>query len=70
MTFNVLMRGFCQNNEMQKVVELLQEMAERKFSPDESTIGIVIDLLSKDEKCHKYLKLLPTFPSQGQTKRI
>lgn len=63
--YNALMHGFCENNELQKVLELLHKMVERELSPDDSTVCIVLDLLSKDEKYRECLDMLPTFPTQG-----
>ncbi|KAK4850388.1 hypothetical protein QYF36_006350 [Acer negundo] len=66
-TNNTLMCGFLQNNETTKVIELLHKMVERNIMPNASTTSIVIDLLVKDEKYRKCLKLLPSFPKQKPT---
>lgn len=62
--YNAPMCSFCENNELQKVFELLHKMVERELSPDASTVSMVLDLLSKDEKYREYLDLLPTFSIQ------
>ncbi|KAI3678850.1 hypothetical protein L6452_38154 [Arctium lappa] len=49
-TFNALMRNFSHHAMAPKVVELLKKMAENKVTLDASTVSLVVDLLSKDEK--------------------
>ncbi|MDV3143420.1 MAG: pentatricopeptide repeat-containing protein, partial [Sweet potato little leaf phytoplasma] len=63
-TYNSLLRGFCESNKREEVVKLLHRMAQKNVSPDASTCTIVLDMLSKDENYQGCLNLLPTFPGQ------
>ncbi|KAJ0742504.1 putative tetratricopeptide-like helical domain superfamily [Helianthus annuus] len=62
-TFNAFMRKG--SNMGPKVVELVKKTVERKVTPDASTLSLMVDLLSKDEKYKKYLDTLRTFLEVG-----
>ncbi|KAM0028366.1 putative tetratricopeptide-like helical domain superfamily [Helianthus debilis subsp. tardiflorus] len=62
-TFNAFMRKG--SNMAPKVVELVKKTVERKVTPDASTLSLMVDLLSKDEKYKKYLDTLTTFLEVG-----
>ncbi|KAJ0520165.1 putative tetratricopeptide-like helical domain superfamily [Helianthus annuus] len=62
-TFNAFMRKG--SNMGPKVVELVKKAVERKVTPDASTLSLMVDLLSKDEKYKKYLDTLRTFLEVG-----
>lgn len=59
--FNTLIREFCNLSEVSKVVELLVKMKERNISPDEDTVSLVLDILSKHPNSWKYISLIPNF---------
>lgn len=67
-TFSTFMCTFLENNDKQKVVELLHKMKERNVMPDAYVCSVVVDLLAKDEKYCKFLDLFPSFPIQESTK--
>ena len=48
-TYNIIIRGFIENNEISRATALIQQMVERGFSADASTTELIIDLLSKDK---------------------
>ncbi|MFS7975239.1 putative tetratricopeptide-like helical domain superfamily [Helianthus anomalus] len=62
-TFNAFMRKG--SNMAPKVVELVKKTVERKVTPDASTLSLMVDLLSKDEKYKKYFDTLRTFLEVG-----
>ncbi|XP_076944171.1 uncharacterized protein LOC143614699 [Bidens hawaiensis] len=55
-TFNAFMRKGLDIRP--KVVELVKKMVESKVKPDASTVSLMVDLLSKDEKYKRYLDML------------
>ncbi|VVA21007.1 PREDICTED: pentatricopeptide repeat-containing [Prunus dulcis] len=48
-TYNVIIRGFINNNETVRAMELIQQMVKGRFSADASTTELIIDLLCKDK---------------------
>ncbi|TQD90872.1 hypothetical protein C1H46_023551 [Malus baccata] len=46
---NTIIRGFFNNNEMSRAMVLIQEMVDRDFSADASTMELIVDLLSAEE---------------------
>jgi pentatricopeptide repeat protein len=57
-TYNIIIRGFINNKETSWAMGLIQEMVERGFSADASTMKLIIDLLSKDKVDPAFLPLL------------
>lgn len=57
-TFNTMIRGFINNNETLRAMGLIQQMLERDFSADASTMGLIVDLLSQDKVDLPLLPLL------------
>ncbi|PRQ34901.1 putative pentatricopeptide [Rosa chinensis] len=47
-TYNTIIRGLLNINETTWAMKLIQEMLERRFSADASTMELIIVLLSKD----------------------
>ncbi|PRQ34971.1 putative pentatricopeptide [Rosa chinensis] len=47
-TYNTIVRGFINNKETSRATRLIQEMLEKGFSADASTMELIVDLLSKD----------------------
>ncbi|PQM34646.1 putative pentatricopeptide repeat-containing protein [Prunus yedoensis var. nudiflora] len=48
-TYNTIIRGLINNNEISKATVLIQQMVEKGFSADASTMELIVNLLSKDE---------------------
>jgi pentatricopeptide repeat protein len=48
-SYNVIVRGFLQNNGASRAEQLFQEMFDRGFSADALTRTLAADLLSKDD---------------------
>ncbi|KAI5322141.1 hypothetical protein L3X38_031213 [Prunus dulcis] len=48
-TYNVIIRGFINNNETVTVTGLIQQMVEKGFSADAWTTELIVDLLVKDK---------------------
>ncbi|KAK9940766.1 hypothetical protein M0R45_017408 [Rubus argutus] len=57
-TYNTIIRGFINNNETSRAMEFIQQMVERGFSADASTMELVVDLLCKDKVDLALLPLL------------
>ncbi|CAM8904488.1 unnamed protein product [Rhodiola kirilowii] len=64
-TFGALIHGFCRMGDTNKVIELLQMMADRQIKLNDAIDYMVISRLLKEEKYDEYLNLLPTFPQRG-----
>jgi pentatricopeptide repeat protein len=56
--YNTIIRGFINNNEASRAMGLIQEMVERGFSADASTMELIVDLLSQDRVDPALLPLL------------
>ncbi|KAF6138173.1 hypothetical protein GIB67_011013 [Kingdonia uniflora] len=68
-TYNVMIRGIFQNNEIDKAVQLLNDMVDRNFSLNATNTSSVEDLLAADGLKGKFIglvdKILPKRQSKG-----
>lgn len=57
-TYNSIIRGYIHCNETSRIVGLIQQMVERGFSADASTMKLIVDLFSKAEVDPALLSLI------------
>ncbi|KAE9452967.1 hypothetical protein C3L33_15140, partial [Rhododendron williamsianum] len=57
-TYNIVVRAFLKRGDIHKVKILLQEIINRNFKPDASTLTIVADLLTVDGEDSNFLKMI------------
>ncbi|KAK9929511.1 hypothetical protein M0R45_026607 [Rubus argutus] len=57
-TYNIIIRGCINNNEISRAMGLIHQMVESGFSADAMTVELIIDLLSNDKVDPDLLPLL------------
>lgn len=64
-TFNVIIQNLLKENEIHEAIQLLEEMRNRNFSPDEAVTSMLLCLASFDPQWHAALVSLPNALQKG-----